>query len=120
MEKIVLQVTLFPVWAAKDLNLILDVVLFPLYSSYYSITFAQNQTDRLIKLPHISCNKSGGKWEDFEDTKVVIRIRTSKKNGQQNGQKKKDKQRSAKHTHKTKDRITRTPLKTVNSGAPEG
>jgi len=26
-----------------------------------------------------------------------------------------------KHTHKTKDRVTRTPLKTeVNSGAPEG
>ena len=31
--------------------------------------------------------------------------------------KKKDKQRSTKHTHKTKDRVTRTPL---NSGAPEG
>jgi hypothetical protein len=48
-----------------------------------------------------------------------------------------DKQRSIKHTHKTKDRVTRTPLKTphgqlkielhdlhskseVNSGAPEG
>ena len=29
-------------------------------------------------------------------------------------------QRSTKHAHKTKDRITRTPLKTgVNSGAPE-
>ena len=33
----------------------------------------------------------------------------------------KDKQRSAKHTCKTKDRVTRTPLKPgVNSGAPEG
>jgi hypothetical protein len=33
---------------------------------------------------------------------------------------KKDKQRSTKHTHTTKDRITRTPLKTgVESGAPE-
>ena len=33
----------------------------------------------------------------------------------------KDKQRSTKHTHKTKDRVTRTPLKTgVNSCAPEG
>jgi len=33
----------------------------------------------------------------------------------------KDKQRSTKHTHKTKDRVTRTPLKPgVNSGAPEG
>ena len=32
----------------------------------------------------------------------------------------KDKQRSTKHTHKTKDRVTRTPLKPgVNSGAPE-
>ena len=33
----------------------------------------------------------------------------------------KDKQRSTKHTFKTKDRVTRTPLKTgVKSGAPEG
>jgi hypothetical protein len=33
----------------------------------------------------------------------------------------KDKQRSTKHTHKTKDRWTRTPLKPgVNSGAPKG
>ena len=33
----------------------------------------------------------------------------------------KDKQQSTKHTLTTKDRVTRTPLKTwVNSGAPEG
>jgi hypothetical protein len=47
--------------------------------------------------------------EGFEDTKGVIRIRISKKNGQHNGQKKKvqkDKQRSTKHTYKTKDRVT--------------
>jgi len=32
-----------------------------------------------------------------------------------------DKQRSTKYTHKTKDRITRTPLKLgVKSGAPKG
>jgi len=45
------------------------------------------------------------------------------KNRQHNGQKKvrKDKQRSTKHTHKTKDRVTRTLLKPgLNSGAPEG
>ena len=39
----------------------------------------------------------------------------SKKNRQHNSQKKKgqrDKQRSTKYTHKTKDRVTRTPLKT--------
>jgi hypothetical protein len=40
--------------------------------------------------------------EEFEDTKGVIRIRKSK-DRQHNGQKKKDKQRSTKHTHKTKD-----------------
>ena len=33
------------------------------------------------------------------------------KNRQHNGQKKKYKQRSTKHTYKTKDRVTRTPLK---------
>jgi hypothetical protein len=33
----------------------------------------------------------------------------------------KDKQRSTKHTHQTKDRVTRTPQKPgVISGAPEG
>jgi hypothetical protein len=46
--------------------------------------------------------------------KGVIRIGKSKKNRQYNGQKKeqKDKHRSTKHTHKTKDRVTRTPLNT--------
>ena len=37
--------------------------------------------------------------EVFEDTKGVIRIRKSKKR-QHNGQKKTEKQRSTKHTHK--------------------
>ena len=33
----------------------------------------------------------------------------------------KDKQRSTKHTYKTKDRVTRTPREPgVNSGTPEG
>ena len=52
-------------------------------------------------------------WEEFEDPKVVITIRISKKNRQDNGRKKinkKYKQRSTKHTHKTRDRVTRTPL----------
>ena len=52
--------------------------------------------------------------EEFEDTKVVIRILISKSR-RHNGQKKKrqkDKQRSTKHVHKIKDRVTRTPLKT--------
>jgi len=54
-------------------------------------------------------------WEEFEDTKGVITIRISKKNRQHNDQKEKvqkDKQRSTKHTHKTKDWVTRTPLNT--------
>jgi len=49
--------------------------------------------------------------EAFEDTKGVIRIRKSK-NIQHNDQKNKDKQRSTKHTYKTKDRVTQTSLKT--------
>ena len=57
--------------------------------------------------------------EEFEDIKWVIRIRISKKNRQHNGQKEnvqKDKQRSTKHTYKTKHRhdpVTQTPLKHV-------
>ena len=41
-----------------------------------------------------------------------IRIRIPKKTRQYHGQNKKNKKRSTKHTYKTKDRITRTPLKT--------
>ena len=49
--------------------------------------------------------------QEFEDTKGVIRIRISKKTTQWPKEKvQKDKQRSTKHTHKTKDRVTRTPL----------
>jgi KaiC/GvpD/RAD55 family RecA-like ATPase len=55
--------------------------------------------------------------EEFEDAKGVIRIRKLKKDRQRNGnvQKKKDKRTNndlKKHTHKTKDRVTRTQLKT--------
>ena len=50
--------------------------------------------------------------KEFEDTKGVIRIRKSKTNRHHNGQKKKDKPRFTKHTHKTKDWATRTQLKT--------
>ena len=42
----------------------------------------------------------------------VIRNRKSKKDRQENEQKKKDKQLSTKHTNKTIHRVTRTPLKT--------
>jgi hypothetical protein len=58
--------------------------------------------------------------EEFEDTKGVIRICISKKNGQHNDQKEKKYKRTnndlqTKHTHKAKDRITLTPLKTKNT-----
>ena len=49
--------------------------------------------------------------EQFEDTKRVFRIRKSKKNRQQSGEKKKNKQQSTNIHIKTKDRETRTPLK---------
>jgi hypothetical protein len=52
--------------------------------------------------------------EEFEDINGVISIRKSK-DRQHNGQRKKrqqDKQRSTKHTHKAKDRVTRTAIKT--------
>ena len=56
------------------------------------------------------------KWERrvwrYQRGNQIIRNRISKKNRQHNGQKKKYKQRSTKHTHKAKDRVTRTPLKT--------
>ena len=53
--------------------------------------------------------------EEFEDTNRVIRIRKSKKNRQHNGQKKRYKRTNndlQNITLKTKDRVTRTPIKT--------
>ena len=51
--------------------------------------------------------------EEFEDTnREVIRIRISKKNRWPKEKVQRDKQRSIEHTHKTKDRVTLTPLKT--------
>ena len=53
--------------------------------------------------------------EEFEDTKGKGVINPYRRTKVQT-----DKQRSTKHTHKTEDRVTRTPLKTgVNSGALE-
>ena len=49
----------------------------------------------------------------------VYRRRTTTQRPKEKVQK--DKQRSTRHTYKTKDRVTRTPLKPgVNSGALEG
>jgi hypothetical protein len=55
------------------------------------------------------------KQEEFEDTKGVIRIRISKKNRQHNGHNKKDKRTNTylqSITHRIKDLVTQTPLKT--------
>ena len=54
-------------------------------------------------------------WEEFEDTirgnkNPYIEEEQTKQWPKEKVQK--DKQQSTKHTHKTKDRVTRTPLKT--------
>jgi len=49
--------------------------------------------------------------EEFEDTKAVNRIRKSKKDRQRNGQKKEENNDLQNITYKTKDRQTRTQLK---------
>jgi len=62
--------------------------------------------------------------KEFEDSKVVIRIRKSKKDRQHNGHNKKDKGTNSdlqKATQRTKDRALRTSLETgKNMGVPEG
>ena len=50
--------------------------------------------------------------EELEDTKGVIIICISRMTRQYKDQSQMDKQRSTKHTYKTKDRVTRTPLNT--------
>jgi hypothetical protein len=47
--------------------------------------------------------------EEFEDTKGVIRISIEQTTQWPKEKGQKDKQRSTKPTHKTKDRITRAP-----------
>jgi hypothetical protein len=72
---------------------------------------APNQKQVLMKgeLRIDSFSKSLFIEEKFEDTKWVIRGRKSKKNRQHNGQKRT--KNDLQNTHKTKDRVTRTPLK---------
>ena len=50
--------------------------------------------------------------EEFEDTKRVIKIRKQTTQWQKEKKVQNDKQRSTKHTHTTKDRVIRSPLKT--------
>ena len=66
------------------------------------------------------CSFGWFSYEEFEDTKDVIRTLNRGYNDQKKkGQK--GKQRSTKHTHKTKDWATGTCLNNgVNSGTPEG
>jgi hypothetical protein len=61
--------------------------------------------------------------EEFEDTKVVIRFRKSKKNRQHNDQTKKEKRTNndlQNITHKTKDRAKRTPQRVSSSCITSG
>ena len=61
-------------------------------------------------------------WENcevwrYQQGLIKIRNEKSKKNRQHNDRK--EKQRSTKHTHKTKDRVTRTQLKTGGERMPK-
>ena len=64
----------------------------------------------------VGSNRSNSVKEELEDSKGLFWIEE-----QTTQWPKKDKQRSKEHIHKTKGRVTWTPLKLgVNSGAPEG
>ena len=81
------------------------------YSPLFKIT--EQSQNKIVQMHPISV-------KSLKISKGVIRIHISKKNKQHNDQKKKYK-RTKKDLHKTKDRVTRTPLNPeVNSGAPEG
>jgi hypothetical protein len=62
--------------------------------------------------PSLTEHKKTTTYEEFEDTKGVIRMRKLKKNTMVKRKSTKHKQRSTKHTHKAKDRVTQTSLKT--------
>ena len=82
---------------------------------------AHRFTDRTVKnLVNLEAFTTGIQYEEYEDTKGVIRFRIEIRQWPEE-KVHKDKQRSTKHAHKTNDPVTRTPHKTgVNSGAPEG
>ena len=67
-----------------------------------------------------SCKQTGRVWRYQRDNQNLYieeeqKIQSTKEKVQI------DKKRSTKHTYKTKDRVTWTPLKPgINSGAPEG
>jgi hypothetical protein len=67
--------------------------------------------NKLSPSPSLTEHKKTTTYEEFKDTKGVIRIRKLKKNTMVKRKSTKDKQRSTKHTHKTKDRVTQTSLK---------
>ena len=67
--------------------------------------FLDTREDWLVYILYYNCNMY---QKSLKIPKGVIRIRISKNKRQHSGQKKnvqKDKQRSTKHTHKTKDRV---------------
>ena len=95
---------------------------------FYILLITGRFFSRQTKQKYAVQKKANPEKEEFEGTKGIIRIRNSKKNRQYNGQKteeqttqwpkekgQKDKQWSTKHTHKTKDRVTWTPLKTMST-----
>jgi hypothetical protein len=66
---------------------------------------------RLAHLPCTGPQTTTLTKEEFEDTKGVIRIEEEQTTQWPKEKVQKDKQRTTKHTHKTKDRVTGTPLK---------
>ena len=61
---------------------------------------------------HLSCEITDLDKE-LENTKVVIRIRKSKKGQRENNKRTNNDLQNIHCTHKAKDRVTRAPLKTV-------
>jgi len=57
--------------------------------------------------------------EEFEDTKGVESVYIEEQKTQR-PKRTNNRQRSTKHTHKTKDRVTRTPLKTGGEHGSSG
>ena len=83
------------------------MILKVMYEADLSVSVVQYHSE----LDRTSYDTKGNVWRVWRYQREVIKIRKSK-DRQHNAQKKKYKQRSTKHTHKTKDRVTWIPLKT--------
>ena len=94
----------------SGLNRLIVFQFFPLFGFVFNVNTLK-----------VSVIRTGNpKWKEVEDTMYSECVKEGKTTQWLKEKWQKDKQQSTKHTHKTKDRVTRSQLKQgVNTGGPK-